>query len=244
MQTRLRLGQYDEAVRAAAEFQDIFGRDSYYVELMDHGLGIEKRVYEDLVRLSKDIGAPLLATNDLHYTRREDSHAHEALLCVQSGSTLDEPTYENGGKRFALSGDGYYVKSAEEMWALWGDRHPEALTNTLVIAEQCEVTFNTAADFMPRYDCPPGEDEHSWFVKEVQAGLAPSLRRGDSRRRPGARRVRDRGHRGQGLPRILPGSRRLCAMVKGPGDPRWVRAAAPGPARWPPMRWASRTWTR
>ena len=171
VQTRLRLGQYDEAVRAAGEFQDIFGKDSYYVELMDHGLGIEKRVYEDLVRLSKDIGAPLVATNDLHYTRREDSHAHEALLCVQSGSTLDEPTYDQGGKRFALSGDGYYVKSAEEMWALWGDRHPEALTNTLAIAEQCEVTFNTSADYMPRFDCPPGEDEHSWFVKEVQAGL-------------------------------------------------------------------------
>jgi DNA polymerase-3 subunit alpha len=171
VQTRLRLGQYDEALKAAAEFQDIFGKDSYYVELMDHGLSIEKRVYEDLVKISKAIGAPLVATNDLHYTRREDSHAHEALLCVQSGSTLDEPTYEQGGKRFALSGDGYYVKSAEEMWELWGERHPEALTNTLAIAEQCEVSFNTSADYMPVYDVPQGEDEHSWFVKEVQAGL-------------------------------------------------------------------------
>ena len=171
VQTRLRLGQYDAAVAAAGEFQEIFGKDSYYVELMDHGLSLEKRVYEDLVKLSKAIGAPLVATNDLHYTRREDSHSHEALLCVQSGSTLDEPTYEQGGKRFALSGDGYYVKSAEEMWAIWGDRHPEALTNTLAIAEQCEVTFNTAADYMPVFSVPPGEDEHSWFVKEVQAGL-------------------------------------------------------------------------
>ena len=171
VQTRLRLGQYDAALAAAAEFQDIFGKDSYYVEIMDHGLSLEKRVYEDLVKISKAIGAPLVATNDLHYTRQEDSHAHEALLCVQSGSTLDEPTYEQGGKRFALSGNGYYVKSADEMWALWGDRHPEALTNTLLIAEQCEVEFNTAADYMPVYDVPAGEDEHSWFVKEVQAGL-------------------------------------------------------------------------
>ena len=171
VQTRLRLGQYDEALKAAAELQDIFGKDSYYVELMDHGLALEKRVYEDLVKISKAIGAPLVATNDLHYTRQEDSHAHEALLCVQSGSTLDEPTYEQGGKRFALSGDGYYVKSADEMWAIWGDRHPEALTNTLLIAEQCEVAFNTAADYMPVFDVPAGEDEHSWFVKEVQAGL-------------------------------------------------------------------------
>ncbi|WP_062297567.1 DNA polymerase III subunit alpha [Demequina maris] len=170
VQTRLRLGQYDEALRAAAEFQDIFGKDSYYVELMDHGLDIEKRVFEDLLRISKAIGAPLVATNDLHYTKKEDSTAHEALLCVQSGSTLSEPTYDQGGKRFAFSGDGYYVKSSEEMWDIWGD-YPEALTNTLAIAEQCEVEFNTKADYMPVFDCPPGEDEHSWFVKEVQKGL-------------------------------------------------------------------------
>ncbi len=170
VQTRLRLGQYDEARKAAAEFQDIFGKDSYFVELMDHGLDIEKRVIEDLLRLATDLGAPLVATNDLHYTSRDDAHAHEALLCVQSGSTLDEPSYDQGGKRFAFSGDGYYVKSAEDMWKLWGD-HPQALTNTLAIAERCDVAFNTAADYMPRFECPAGEDEHSWFVKEVQRGL-------------------------------------------------------------------------
>ncbi|NTV39117.1 MAG: DNA polymerase III subunit alpha, partial [Demequinaceae bacterium] len=164
------LGQYDAALKAAGEFQEIFGKDSYYVELMDHDLDIEKRVFEDLLRISKDLGAPLVATNDLHYAAKEDSHTHEALLCIQSGSTLSEPTYDQGGKRFAFSGDGYYVKTAEEMWALWGD-YPEALTNTVAIAEQCEVAFNTKADYMPRYECPAGEDEHSWFVKEVQRGL-------------------------------------------------------------------------
>lgn len=170
VQTRLRLGQYEEALKAAREFQDIFGRDSFYVELMDHGLDIEKRVFEDLLRIAKDIGAPLVATNDLHYTSKEDAHTHEALLCVQSGSVLSEPTYDDGGKRFAFSGNGYYVKTAEEMWKIWGD-YPEALTNTVAIAEQCDVSFNTKADYMPRYDVPPGEDEHSWFVKEVQRGL-------------------------------------------------------------------------
>ncbi len=170
VQTRLRLGQYDAALKAAGEFQEIFGKDSYYVELMDHDLDIEKRVFEDLLRISKDLGAPLVATNDLHYAAKEDAHTHEALLCIQSGSTLNEPTYDQGGKRFAFNGDGYYVKTAEEMWALWGD-YPEALTNTLEIADQCEVAFNTAADYMPRYACPAGEDEHSWFVKEVQRGL-------------------------------------------------------------------------
>ena len=170
VQTRLRLGQYDAALKAAGEFQEIFGKDSYYVELMDHDLDIEKRVSEDLLRISKDLGAPLVATNDLHYAAKDDAHTHEALLCIQSGSTLNEPTYDQGGKRFAFNGDGYYVKTAEEMWALWGD-YPEALTNTVAIADQCEVAFNTAADYMPRYACPPGEDEHSWFVKEVQRGL-------------------------------------------------------------------------
>ncbi len=170
VQTRLRLGQYDAALKAAGEFQEIFGNDSYYVELMDHDLDIEKRVFEDLLRISRDLGAPLVATNDLHYAAKDDANTHEALLCIQSGSTLNEPTYDQGGKRFAFNGDGYYVKTAEEMWALWGD-YPEALTNTLAIAEQCEVAFNTKADYMPRFACPPGEDEHSWFVKEVQRGL-------------------------------------------------------------------------
>ncbi len=171
VQTRLRLGQFDAAVKAAAEFQDIFGKENYYVELMDHGLDIERRVIQDLIAISKHIGAPLVATNDLHYTRKEDSHAHEALLCVQSGSTLSEPTYDQGGKRFAFDGDDYFVKSTEAMWKIWGTEHPEALTNTVAIAERCEVEFNTAADYMPRYDVPQGEDEHSWFVKEVQRGL-------------------------------------------------------------------------
>lgn len=171
VQTRLRLGQYDAAVKAAAEFQDIFGKENYFVELMDHGLDIERRVFQELIAISKHIGAPLVATNDLHYTRKEDSHAHEALLCVQSGSTLSEPTYDQGGKRFAFNGDDYFVKSSEAMWKLWGSEYPEALTNTVAIAERCEVEFNTAADYMPRYDVPAGEDEHSWFVKEVQRGL-------------------------------------------------------------------------
>ncbi|MFV0287142.1 MAG: DNA polymerase III subunit alpha [Demequina sp.] len=170
VQTRLRLGQYDEALRAAGEFQDIFGAENFYVELMDHGLLLEKRVREDLLRLAHQLGAPLVATNDSHYVRKDDSVAHEALLCVQSGSNLNEPTYDQGGKRFAFNGDGYYLKSAAEMRELWREL-PEACDSTLEIAEKCEVEFNTKADYMPVYDVPAGEDEHSWFVKEVQKGL-------------------------------------------------------------------------
>jgi DNA polymerase-3 subunit alpha len=170
VQTRLRLGQYREALEAAAEFRDIFGAENYFCELMDHGLDIERRVTGDLLRLAKDLNLPLVATNDLHYTHEHDAKAHEALLAIQSGSTLLEPTYDNGGSRFAFSGSGYYLKSPQEMRELFRD-HPDACDNTLLIAERCEVSFNTGANYMPRFPCPPGEDETSWLVKEVATGL-------------------------------------------------------------------------
>ncbi|WP_458778867.1 DNA polymerase III subunit alpha [Arthrobacter sp. D3-16] len=170
IQTRLRLGQYREALEAASEFRDIFGAENYFCELMDHGLDIERRVTGDLLRLAKELNLPLVATNDLHYTHEHDAKAHEALLAIQSGSTLLEPTYDNGGSRFAFSGSGYYLKSPQEMRELFRD-HPDACDNTLLIAERCEVSFNTGANYMPRFPCPPGEDETSWLVKEVAKGL-------------------------------------------------------------------------
>ncbi|MCR2811448.1 DNA polymerase III subunit alpha [Microbacterium sp. zg.Y1090] len=164
VQTRLRLGQYDAARAAAAEFQDIFGKDNYFAEIMDHGLSIERRVMTDLHRLAKDLDIPLLATNDLHYTHQHDATSHAALLCVQSGSTLDDPN------RFKFDGDGYYVKTPAEMRQIFRD-HPIACDNTLLIAERCDVEFNTSANYMPRYPVPEGETEESWFVKEVENGL-------------------------------------------------------------------------
>ncbi|HNA98311.1 MAG TPA: DNA polymerase III subunit alpha, partial [Marmoricola sp.] len=167
VQTWLRIGDYEKAREAAAEFQDILGRDNYFLELMDHGLSIENRVRDGLLRLSKDLGIPPIATNDSHYVLREDAPSHEHLLCVSSGSTMSDP------KRFRFDGDGYYIKSAAEMRELWGDRNglPEACDNTLLIAERCEVEFNESANYMPRFPCPDGENEDSWFVKEVEKGL-------------------------------------------------------------------------
>lgn len=170
VQTRLRLGQFDEALAAAGEFQEIFGKENFFCEIMDHGLSIEKRVSKDLLEIAKRLDLPLVATNDLHYTHESDAKAHEALLAIQSGSKLIEPTYDQGGSRFAFSGTGYYLKSAAEMRALFKEM-PEACDNTLRIAEMCDVSFDTDANFMPKFPTPDGEDEESWLYKEVDKGL-------------------------------------------------------------------------
>jgi DNA polymerase-3 subunit alpha len=165
IQTRLRMGQYREAVQAAAEFRDIFGAENFYCEVMDHGIDVERRTMADLLRLAKELGLPLLATNDLHYTHAEDAKAHAALLCVQSASTLMDPA------RFKLDADEFYLKSSEQMRHIWRD-YPQACDNTLRVAEQCEVGFTEAEGrYMPRFPCPEGENETSWFVNEVEQGL-------------------------------------------------------------------------
>ncbi|MBE0009855.1 MULTISPECIES: DNA polymerase III subunit alpha [unclassified Arthrobacter] len=164
VQTKLRLGLYREAMQAASDFRDIFGADNFFCELMDHGLDIERAVQSDLIKLAKELGLPMVATNDLHYTHAEDAKAHAALLCVQSGSTMADP------KRFKFDADEFYLKSPAEMRSIFRD-HPEACDNTLLIAERCDVEFNTKANYMPGFPVPEGESEQSWFVKEVETGL-------------------------------------------------------------------------
>jgi DNA polymerase-3 subunit alpha len=171
VQVHLRHGNYEAARKSAGEFQDILGRDNYFLELMDHGLDIERRVRDGLLRLSADLRIPLLATNDSHYVHQADAPSQEHLLCINSGSTMDIPAGDGPGQRFAFNGDGYYVKTAAEMRELWRD-FPEACDNTLLIAERCEVQFSEAiGKYMPRFPCPEGESEDSWLVKEVEAGL-------------------------------------------------------------------------
>ena len=175
VQVHLRYGNYDAARQVAADYQDILGRDNYFLELMDHGLDIELRVRDGLLRLAKDLRIPLLATNDSHYVMREDAPSQEHLLCINSGSTMDIPAGDGPGQRFAFSGDGYYIKSPEEMRALWVDKYDlrEACDNTLLIAERCDVSFTEGSGtFMPRFPCPEGETEDSWLVKEVETGLS------------------------------------------------------------------------
>lgn len=163
IQTRLRLGQYDEAKRIAGEMGEIFGKENYFIEIMDHGINVERRSIADLIRLSRELAIPLLATNDLHYTHATDAEAHEALLCVQTGSNLNEP------KRFKLDSQEFYVKSAEEMRRLFAD-YPDACDNTLLIAERSDVSFKSQK-LMPAFPVPSGETEATWFAKEVHLGL-------------------------------------------------------------------------
>ncbi len=166
VQTLLRTAGYQAALEAAATYQDIFGKENYFCEIMDHGIDIERRTYQDVLKIAKELNIPLLATNDLHYIRAEDSEAHNALLAVQSGSTLNDP------KRFHFDGNQYYLKTAAEMRSLFADL-PDACDNTLLIAERCEVEFaQRERELMPTFDVPDGETEASWFEKEVYAGLA------------------------------------------------------------------------
>ncbi|TSA46722.1 MAG: DNA polymerase III subunit alpha, partial [Actinomycetales bacterium] len=164
VQTRLRMGAYKEALKAASDYRDIFGVGNFYLEIMDHGIEIESRVKTDLLKLAQELALPLLATNDLHYTMQSDAPAHEALLCVQSGSTLADP------KRFKFDNDSFYVKTPAQMRELFKEI-PESCDNTLLIAERCNITLREGENLLPQFTVPVGESEDSWLKKEAERGL-------------------------------------------------------------------------
>lgn len=167
VQTRLRLGQYKEARTTAAAYQDILGRENYFLELMDHGLSIESQVRSDLLRLAKELQIPLLATNDAHYVHSSQADAHDNLLCIGTGKNKADE------KRFRFSGTGYYLKSAAEMRELFAEL-PEACDNTLLIAERVEPYDDvfTMVDEMPDYPgVPDGVTQEQWLRQECLKGL-------------------------------------------------------------------------
>ena len=192
VQTYLKLGMYDKALASAGEFRDIFGKDNFFVELMDHGLEVETRTRAGLLRLAKDLSLPLVATNDLHYVFKEDAAAHDALLCVQSGAQLAD------ANRFRFDGSDYYLKSSVEMRELFREL-PEACDNTLLIAERCNVEFvEGEGRLMPKFPVPDGETEESWFRKEVQAGMRERFPAGSRRTGRPARTSRWTSSSGRG----------------------------------------------
>ena len=168
IQTRLRMGAYKEAIKAASEFRDIFGPENFYLEIMDHSIEIEQRAFADLIKLGKELNLPQLATNDLHYTHHDDAAAHEVLLCIQSGSTMADP------KRFKFENSEFYLKSPAQMREIFKD-FKQACDNTLLIAERCETTMREGENLLPQFPVPTGQSEDSWLIKLANDGLATKM---------------------------------------------------------------------
>ncbi len=160
----IRQGNYNVALKAADEYVQIFGKGNFYLELMENGLPDQKIVNEGLLKISKDLRLPLVATNDVHYLEKNQSIAHEALLCIQTQTTLDDPN------RMRLKTDEFYFKSPEimkEMFA-WA---PEAIKNTLEIAEKCNLELRFDKFHLPKYDPPVGQAKEEFFRELCLQGV-------------------------------------------------------------------------
>ena len=160
----LEVEDWELARKLAGEYGDIFGKDNFYLELQDHGIAEQRRLNEQLLRLAPEVGLPLVATNDLHYVRREQSEAHDVLLCVGTGNNLDTPN------RMRFESAEFYVKSAAEMAALFPDQ-PEAIRNTRRIAEMTDLSLPLGQLRIPHFPVPDGETTESWLRKECERGL-------------------------------------------------------------------------
>jgi DNA polymerase III subunit alpha len=156
--------QFDEAARASLEFQDILGKGNYYLEIQEHGLDAQNRIRKPLVELSKKTGIPMVATNDSHYLMDTDVKAHDTLLCIGTGKTINDPN------RLTYGSPKYYFRSAEEMWETFGEE-PDLLLKTLEIAEKCDLTFPKSIDQVPLYPVPDGHTVDSYFEKVTRDGF-------------------------------------------------------------------------
>ncbi|MEJ2720323.1 MAG: DNA polymerase III subunit alpha, partial [bacterium] len=152
-----------EAARVKAErLSELFGRENFYLELQDHGIEDEKTAREGIIRLSRDTGIPMVVTNDVHYLRSNDTEAHEVLLCLQTGSDFEDP------RRFRFRTSELYFKTAEEMYELFSDV-PEALENTLAIAERCSVELDEKTFHLPNFPLPQGFASNSEYLTKLAA---------------------------------------------------------------------------
>lgn len=157
-------GNYDKARKLAMEYRDIFGNGNYYLEIQDHGLPEQKQVNTEVVRLSRELNIPLVATNDVHYVDKDDAKIQDILMCLQMQKTIDD---EN---RMKFPSDEFYLKSREEMEQLFPELE-EALDNTNEIAERCNVEFEFHKYHLPRYDVPEGYTTSGYFRELCQKGL-------------------------------------------------------------------------
>lgn len=160
----LMAGDYGKALETAAWYRDTFGAENYFIELQDHGIEEQKRILPDLIRLSEELGVGLCATNDCHYLTKEDSRMQFILLCIQTGHTV------NDEKAMEFPTDEFYLKSGDEMAALF-KAVPEAIRNTVRIAERCHVEFEFGKTKLPLFNAPNGEDNKSYFYRLCEEGL-------------------------------------------------------------------------
>ena len=153
---------YEKALSKASLYQEIFGKENFFIELHNHGIKQQEIILPDLLNISKEIGAPLVATNDSHYVHTEDSSAHDALLCVQTNATIDDNT------RFKFEGQGYYVKSSDEMRNLFQqEQYPDACDNTLAISERVKYKFKTGQYFLPAFPVQDPELTAEEYLKNL-----------------------------------------------------------------------------
>jgi DNA polymerase-3 subunit alpha len=162
-------GNYAAAKRAFLEYEDIFGKGNFYVEIMDHGLPQQTAIVPDLLRLSTETGAPAVATNDSHYLRRDDAFPHEVLLCIGMGKTLEDE------RRMRFYNDEFYVKDPDEMKARFRSWSAEAVTNTVAIAERCAVSFDSDGLHLPTFSAPGGRPPAEHFRDLASEGLERRL---------------------------------------------------------------------
>jgi DNA polymerase-3 subunit alpha len=160
--------EYNKAATVAKQYQDIFGRENFYLEIQDQGLDDENKIRADLLRLERELAIPLVATNDSHYLCGEDSHAHEVMLCVQTGSKIHD------ANRFKFDSDQFFVKSADEMAQLFKDS-PAAVNRTMEIAERCNLQLHKVDNPFPEFAVPEGHTIDSYFEEVCREGLKRRL---------------------------------------------------------------------
>src|SRR6266498_58528 len=160
--------KYDAARNAAATYSDIFGKQNFFLEIQDQGLEMEHRIHPGLFRLEKDLGLPLIATNDSHYLCEDDAHAQDVMVCIQTGKSIQDPN------RMKFEGTGFYVKSHDEMYQVFKDA-PDVLSRTLGIAERCHVRLEKVSNPFPHFDVPAGYTLDSYFEHISREGFARRL---------------------------------------------------------------------
>lgn len=164
-------GNYEDAKAYAVEMQKLFGPDRFYLEIQDHGLSEQKIVNEGLFQMSEQLGIGLVATNDVHYLRRSDSDAQAILMCIQTNSSIED------GKPIGFETDEFYYKETWEMERLFA-KHPEALSNTVKIADMCQLDFQFDKTYFPSYPCPGGEQPGVYLKRLALEGLERRIQKG------------------------------------------------------------------